>query len=59
MTMFFSVITINKLATNMKCNDLVPNLGYILPQYVSGNLKHLCKRKQGASEYYQKISVPS
>jgi len=42
----------------MKCKDLVPNLGYILPQYVSGNLKHLCKRKQGASEYYQKISAP-
>jgi len=30
----------------MKGKDLVPNLGYILPQYISGNLKHLCKRKK-------------
>ena len=41
----------------MKGKDLVPNLGYILPQYVSGNLKHLCKRKKSASEHYQKISA--
>jgi hypothetical protein len=43
----------------MKYKDLAPDLWYILPQYVSGNLKHLCKRKQGASEHCQKISVPS